>query len=197
MGKSYEEVMQEQVLIPLGMVNTTLNYNAFINNPDIALPHSYSKKSLKVTSITDTYYNVAPAGGVNTNISDIAQWMRAILGHREDIISKATLQQIYNPVIPTSTRHRYFGDWGRLKKAYYAKGFRVLYYPNDTLIYHGGYVNGYRSEVAIDPRDNIAICILSNSPNTLIDKSSAAFFDRYYEKRDSILFWEKKKHFAF
>lgn len=191
-GKSYEQVMQEQVLVPLGMVNTTLNYTAFVNNPDIALPHAYSRKNLHPTAITDTYYNVAPAGGVNTNIKDMAQWMRAILGYREDIISKATLQEIYNPAVNTATRHRYFGNWGRLKKAYYAKGFRVLYYPNDTLIYHGGYVNGYRSEVAIDPRDNIAICILTNSPNTLIDKSSSAFFDRYYERRDSILFWEKK-----
>lgn len=197
MGKSYEQVMQEHVLAPLGMVNTSLNYDAFVNNNDIALPHAYYKRSLKVTSITDTYYNVAPAGGVNTNIKDMAQWMRAILGYREDIISKGTLQEIYNPVVRTATRHRYFGDWGRLRKAYYAKGFRVLYYPSDTLIYHGGYVNGYRSEVAIDPRDNIAICIFTNSPNNLIDKSSSAFFDRYYERRDSILFWEKKKQLSF
>jgi beta-lactamase class C len=197
MGKSYEKVMQEYLLHPLGMVNTSLNYNAFVNNPDIALPHAYYRRRLKVTSITDTYYNVAPAGGVNSSIKDMAQWMRALLGYREDIISKATLDDIYNPIVRTATRHRYFGNWGRLRKAYYAKGFRVLYYPNDTLIYHGGYVNGYRSEVAIDPRNNIAICILTNSPNNLIDKSASAFFDRYYARRDSILFWEKKKQINF
>ncbi len=196
-GKTYEQVMQEKMLVPLGMPNTSLNFNAFVQKADIALPHAFVRRKLSVTSINDTYYNVAPAGGVNASIADMANWMKALLGTREDIISKSTLEEIYNPVIRTATRHRYFGDWGRLKKAYYAKGFRVLYYPNDTLIYHGGYVNGYRSEVAIDPRDNIAICILTNSPNNLIDKSSSAFFDRYYALRDSILYWEKKKQFSF
>ena len=197
MGKTYEEVMKEKVLIPLGMDNTSLNYGSFMSNVDIAFPHAVSRRKLIATKINDTYYNVAPAGGINSSIQDMANWMRALLGQREDIISKSTLEDIYNPVVRTATRHRYFGDWGRLKRAYYAKGFRVLYYPNDTLIYHGGYVNGYRSEVAIDPRANIAICILTNSPNNLIDKSASAFFDRYYAKRDSILFWEQKKQIVF
>jgi beta-lactamase class C len=197
MGKSYEQVMQEQVLVPLGMVNTTLNYTAFVNNSDIALPHAYYRKRLKATAITDTYYNVAPAGGVNTSIKDMAQWMRAILGYREDIISKGTLEQIYDPGVRTATRHRYFGDWGRLKKAYYSKCFRVLFYPKDTLIFHGVYVYGYRSEVSIEQRDNIEICFLKNSTYNFIDKSSSAFFDRYYERRDSILFWEKKKRLSY
>lgn len=80
----------------------------------------------------------------------------------------------------------------RLSDSFYGLGWRILHYPNDTLIYHGGYVNGYRSEVAVNPHDKIAVCILANAPGDLADNGIPLFFDLFNSKRDAINAWEEK-----
>ncbi len=144
--------------------------------------------------ITDTYYNVAPAGGVNASISDMANWMIALLGNRPDVIKPETLKELYTPAVKAPSKNRNYGRMHRLSNSYYGLGWRVLHYPNDTLIYHGGYVNGYRSEVAINPKERIAVCILANAPGDLADNGIPLFFNLYEKKRDDIVAWENKNN---
>ena len=54
-------------------------------------------------------------------------------------------------------------------------------------------MRGYRSEVAIDRRSKIAICVLSNGPGRLVDNSVPIFFNLFYNQRDSILYWQNKQ----
>jgi beta-lactamase class C len=42
-------------------------------------------------------------------------------------------------------------------------GWRVLDNHGQKIVYHGGYVNGYRSEIAFAPEDGTGICILINT----------------------------------
>ena len=194
-GKSYENLMRERVFEPLQMKTASIDYASIISNPDVARPHMRRSRQWRAAKITDTYYNVAPAGGINASISDMAQWMIALLGNREDVISKSTLAQLFTPVVRARSKNRNYGRMHRLSDSFYGLGWRILYYPNDTLIYHGGYVNGYRSEVAVNPRDKIAVCILANAPGELADNGIPLFFDLFNSKRDAIKAWEEKyKH---
>jgi beta-lactamase class C len=85
----------------------------------------------------------------------------------------------------------------KLSDSFYGLGWRILYYPNDTLIYHGGYVNGYRSEVAVNPKDRIAVCILANAPGDVADNGIPLFFDLLHIRRDAINAWEEKNNKSF
>jgi beta-lactamase class C len=191
-GKSYEAWMIENVFQPLGMNDASIDYFSMITNKNIAKPHMPKKGGWRKVSINNTYYNVSPAGGVNASISDMAQWMVALLGNRQDVIARETLQTMYTPVIEAPSKNRNYGRMQRLRDSYYGLGWRILHYPNDTLVYHGGFVNGYRSEVAVNQRDNIAICILANSPGELPDTGIPVFFSIYQQYRDRIREWEKK-----
>ncbi|MBA4144909.1 MAG: hypothetical protein C0523_04040, partial [Cytophaga sp.] len=62
---------------------------------------------------------------------------------------------------------------------YYGMGWRIINFKDDVVYYHGGYVNGFRSEIAIHPKDNIAICVLVNSTGPLADQSIPEFFRKY------------------
>jgi beta-lactamase class C len=159
-GKSYDDQMKERVFVPLGMEKASIDYLSIIQNSNVASPHKLVRGKWKPVRITDTYYNVAPAGGINASISDMANWMIALLGHRTDVITQSTLNQLYKPLIKAPSKNRNYGRMHRLSSSYYGLGWRVLHYPSDTLIYHGGYVNGYRSEVAVNPKEKIAVCIL-------------------------------------
>ena len=192
-GKGYDTLLQEKVFGPLKMENASVQYFSIIENPNHATPHLFRKGNLVQATITDTYYNVAPAGGVNASISDMANWMIALLGNHEEVISSETLDKLYSPVIQAHSKNRNYGKTHLIRKSYYGLGWRVLHYPNDTMIYHGGYVNGYRSEVAVNPKSRIAICILTNAPGELADNGIPVFYNLLYTKRDSIQAWEDQQ----
>jgi beta-lactamase class C len=192
-GKTYEEQMREKVFTPLGMTNASIDYNSLMANPDIARPHKMARHKWVPAKITNTYYNVAPAGGVNASIEDMGKWMVALLGHREKVITFKTLQYLYTPMIEARSKNRNYRKMNRYTNSYYGLGWRILHYPSDTLIYHGGYVNGYRSEVALDPNDKMAICILANAPGQLADNGIPLFFKLFNQYREKIMAWEKRQ----
>lgn len=192
-GKSYEALMQEKIFKPLNMDDASISYDAIMGNDNVAKPHLHWRKGWKSTKISNTYYNVAPAGGVNASISDMAEWLKAMVGSDKNFVKKETLDKIFTPVVKAKTKNRYFRKWVGKSDSHYALGWRVLNFKNDTLLYHGGYVEGYRSEVAIDRRSKIAICVLSNGPGRLVDNSVPMFFNLFYNQRDSILYWQNKQ----
>jgi beta-lactamase class C len=122
---------------------------------------------------------------VNASITDMAKWMVAVLGNKENVIKKETISQLFEPEVRATAKNRNFNRWSRVNKSYYGLGWRVLNFKNDTIAYHGGYVNGYRSEVAIHPGKKIAICVLANGPSGFSDQAIPAFFkmyEKYFEK---------------
>lgn len=192
-GKPYEDLMAEKVFGPLNMRDASMNYAAMVQNENVAKPHLHARRGWKATTISNTYYNVGPAGGVNASISDMAEWLTAMLGSRKDFIQRETLDRIFSPVVKAKSKNRYFRKWVGRSDAQYALGWRVLNFENDTILYHGGYVRGYRSEVAIDRRSGIGICVLSNGPGRLVDNSVPMFFNMFYNQRDSILLWQNEQ----
>jgi beta-lactamase class C len=189
-GKSYEQLMKERIFTPLHMQDASMSYDEILLNKNVAKPHLPSKKGWRRTSINGTYYNVPPAGGVNASIADMAEWIKALLGSKENFIKPQTLEEIYKPAVKAKSKNRNFRRWIEPADSYYALGWRVLNFKKDTLLYHGGYVNGYRSELALNRKNKIGICVLSNGPGNLIDNSVPYFFSLYFNQRDSILFWE-------
>lgn len=191
-GKSYEGWMIEKVFAPLQMKNASIDYFSMVTNKNVAKPHLPKRDGWKKAKINNTYYNVSPAGGINASISDMAKWMIALLGYRTDIIKPETLKTLYTPVIKAPSKNRNYGRMHRLTNSFYGLGWRILHYPNDTLVYHGGYVDGYRSEVAINQHDNFAVCILANSPGELPDNGIPIFFNLLNRYREDIRAWDQQ-----
>jgi beta-lactamase class C len=188
--KSYETLLKEQVFEPLGMNNASTDYQSFVSNSNIAQPHILNSGKLRPTQIRNTYYNVSPAGGVNASIQDMAQWLKALLGNREDIIKKSTIDSLFTPQVLANSRNRNFNQWQRVQKAYYGLGWRIINFSRDTMVYHGGYVTGYRSEVALLPSEKIAICVLTNAPGVVADTSLPLFFQIFDKHRAAINQWK-------
>lgn len=189
--KSFEALLKEKVFQPLHMNNSSASFNAIMSSANVALPHQFVSKQWKPVAISDTYYNVSPAGGVNASISDMAAWLRSLLGH-QDLMQDSTLNEIFTPQVKAVSKNRNFSRWQRPRASYYALGWRVITFKSDTIEYHGGYVNGYRSEVALDRKNKIAICVLTNSAGSLADQSIPEFFRQYSLRADSIQLWDKR-----
>lgn len=191
-GKTYEENLREKIFVPLQMQSASASYQDIITNPNAAKPHRYAKKWTSMP-ISSTYYDAAPAGGINASISDMARWLLSLTIDPPRILKKETEAEIFQPFVRATSRNYNFRRWKPLRSAFYALGWRVLNFKDDTLDYHGGYVNGYRSEVAIHRKDKISICVLVNAPGSLADLSVPKFFELYSRHREAIGLWEKQK----
>lgn len=191
--ESFTTALSERILNPLGMNDASLTYEELKMQTNKAQPHLYRGNSrFKKIAISPTYYNVTAAGGVNASISDMEDWLKAMLGHNPDVISPEVLEVLFTPYVRTSLKERAFLRVQKPAKAHYGMGWRIVHLPEDTIIYHGGYANGYRSGIAFSPKQDIGICILSNSSYDLPGEVMADFFDLFYQKADSIKLWRYK-----
>ncbi|MEQ8302533.1 MAG: serine hydrolase domain-containing protein [Cyclobacteriaceae bacterium] len=178
-GNTFEDEMKARVFGPLHMTDASIDYLSFVNGANIAQPHLMRNRKWKAIPISQHYYNTSPAGGVNASITDMGKWLVAMLGNKNEIISKTTIDTLFTPEVRATAKNRNFNKWNRIRKSYYGLGWRVINFKSDTIAYHGGYVNGFRSEVAIHPQERIAICVLANSPSRFADHAIPTFFKIY------------------
>ncbi len=180
-GKTFETLLKERLFIPAGMKNASSNYMDIKQNANVALPHKWNHYSKKytLTNLHRNYYNVVAAGGINASITDMAAYLKVLMGYHPDIISKESLAEIFNPMICTSDEDTYVNLWDGVTDSYYAKGWRVLDYRNRTILYHGGNVNQYKTQLMIDPENGIGVCVLFNGPNPFNGPVIPTFLNYY------------------
>lgn len=186
--KPFETLLKERLFNPAGMHNASSTFAKIKGNTNVALPHSYNhySKKYRLDKLHKNYYNVAAAGGVNASISDMGEYLKVLLGYRSDIISKESLADIFNPIICTSDKDTYVNLWDGVTDSYYAMGWRVLDYRGRRVIYHGGNVNQYKTQLLIDPDNKIAICVLFNAPNPFNGPVIPTFLNYYDFYLDTI-----------
>ncbi len=179
-GKSYSEWLKSEIFEPAGMQNASLSYEEIKENDNVALPHRWSRTKSAYYSrpINHKYYNAISAGGINASISDMGNWLRLLLGARPDVLSSQVIDTVFRPVVKIGGRKSYH-RWEGVNDAYYGIGWRVLKYDDKEIVYHGGYVNDYVSQIAIDREENVAICVLYNAINSSVPRVIPEFLKRY------------------
>jgi len=186
--KSFEAVLSEKLFQPLEMRDASASYKKISLSANVAKPHFFTRP----VAISDTYYSVAPAGGINASGEDMAQWLKALLGNRPDVLPQKRVDEIFEPQVKAIARNHNFWQWKRVRQSYYGLGWRIITFNNDTIAYHGGFVNNYRCEVAVNRKKKIAIALLVNSPGMLADQGIPKFLKIYDQYLDSINRWKPK-----
>lgn len=160
----FNTLLEQKLFEPLMMIHTSANYESINNSENRAMPHVfYSRSRGRVPiSISTKYYNAVSSGGINSSASDMGKWLLLLTGYHPDIISGKTLEEVYEPLATIHNR-RYSRFWDGVNESHYGLGWRVLENHGQKIVYHGGYVNGYRSEIAFAPEDGVGICILINT----------------------------------
>ncbi|MEM7108787.1 MAG: serine hydrolase domain-containing protein [Bacteroidota bacterium] len=184
---SFQYTLDSLVFDPLDMTNASVTYEGITNSGNMAVPHGLKNKKYVPIKLSPAYYNVAAAGGINASVTDMAQWLKALLGQRKDVVSQEVLDDVFKPRIRTSVKNYHFSNYDRPRKGHYGYGWRIVEYPNDTLIYHGGYANGFKSELGIDRQKSVGICILSNAPSPFCNEMVVRFLKDY-----KAFLWQKE-----
>jgi len=162
--KGFNALLDERLFTPIAMNYASASYESIRQSDNKALPHVYHSRTRGRVpiSISRKYYNAVSSGGINASASDMGKWLLLLTGNVPDVISKETLEDIYNPLANINNR-RFSRHWPGVNRSHYGMGWRVLDNHGQKIVYHGGYVNGYRSEIAFAPEDGVGICILINT----------------------------------
>ena len=178
-GDFYSHQVEKRIFHPLGMYNSTYGREALEASTSWARPHVRGRGGWVPVRPKETYYRVPPAAGVNASIHDMAQWLVAQTGHRQDVLDDSLLNQIHSPQVNTPGELR-GSPWRRerLDNAYYGLGFRVYNYSGHNMVFHGGAVQGYRGLIAMLPGEDVGMVVLWNSESAAPSGLMPSLMDR-------------------
>ncbi len=179
-GITYEQYLENKVLRPLGMRTATVGYADYAANNNFAVPHLPTRKGWAPTTVTEHYYRVNPAAGVNASITDMSRWLLAHMGQNPSVLSPSILNAVHAKITRNTN---YYGSREGVTNSHYGLGWRVFDYRGDkNFVHHGGGVKGFRSEVVFSPELKIGMVILTNGPRLSRDVIFE-FLDAYEDEK--------------
>lgn len=170
-GKDYATELRVRILDPLGMKTASVGLRDLMATGNWARPHRRVGDSWVSVPVTDYYYKVPAAGGVNASITDLSKWLIAQMGYRQDVLSTAVLDEAHRKRIstpPETARQRSLKT--PVKDTSYGLGWRRYDYAGNTLLTHSGSVEGYIAQIAWLPEQDAGIVVLSNTRGSRASK---------------------------
>ena len=179
---SFAQALTHSLIDPLNMPHASVGKAGLQSSSKWAKPHvAISKNRWRATKVRDDYYRYSPAAGVNASMRDMVIWMRALLGEAPDVVSPALISQVTTP-LTKSKNEVYRRQWRNfLTDAHYGLGWRIYNFAGRTLNYHGGWVQGYRADIAFSPEDGVGYVMLMNAESNLINEFTPDFWARYFK----------------
>jgi len=194
----FKDALKQNLLIPLNMTRTSTTLAGLLNTPNRAIPHTRGRRGALVPCDTYTkgYYTVAPAGGINSSIKDMAIFLKAQMGGYPLVLNRSILSRIHAPHVTTKPSLSTFeGSPQLIKNARYGLGWRIVDFDNHKLIFHGGWVKGFTNFIAFIPEKEVGIVVLQNAENKFSSKTAMKFLELFMDvpkRRGSSLVPKKK-----
>ena len=155
---AYEQQMQENVLEPIGMPNTTFAFDEALAEANHATPYAQTPLDETVVvpwEVERTLSLVAPAGALWSNVLDMGNYLitelnQGVTPDGRRIVSAENLAVTWEPQVDITA------------DASYGLGWIVEDHKGVKIISHGGNTFGFTSELAFLPDHGLGISILTN-----------------------------------
>ena len=164
-------VLREQLLDPLGMKQSSYTAEAIKAAPNHAEGYRYAPDGSVEVPFVHVPYNVGGAGDINSNIEDMAHWVRLHLANGsfegQPLVSPENLAVTRTPKVAIND------------KTAYALGWILSQTPNGNLVWHNGGTYGFGSYVGLEFDKHIGVIVLTNQSNVgFPDAIGARTFDQ-------------------
>ncbi|MBT8477971.1 MAG: serine hydrolase, partial [Gemmatimonadetes bacterium] len=163
-GASWDEMIATRIFEPLGMSESNTSVRDLAGLQNVATPHEVVEGQLRVVEY-DNVDGVAPAAAINSNIVDMARWMRLNLEEGvfegRQVFTTGTareMQRIQYPLgvsawAAENLRRRFNG---------YGLGWFISDYKGRKVVSHSGGLTGMISLQTLLPEEGLGVIILTN-----------------------------------
>lgn len=157
LGRAYDEAMRTRVFEPLGMTSTTFDH-AKAQQGNYAAPHAADpdgKTAPALMTVNSSFIPVRPAGGAWSNVRDLLRYVQMELdaGKLPDgttYLERDILLARRAPQVATSS------------DTSYGMGLFITTKYGVEVLYHGGDLIGYHSDMMWLPEHGVGAVILTN-----------------------------------
>jgi CubicO group peptidase (beta-lactamase class C family) len=164
-GKSWDDVIREKIFAPLGMSSSLTSIVPLEKMSNVATPHAEIEDTVHAIAYRNID-NIAAAGSINSNVMDMAQWVRLQLNNGKfegkQLLSTAMAKEMHKP----QTIIDLDGFWGIAHPEShflaYGLGWFLADYKGRKLVHHGGNIDGMSALVALMPEEKTGVVILTN-----------------------------------
>lgn len=183
---SWDDFVAERIFTPLGMKNSGTSIKTLSRSDDVSTPHVKIDGKMEPVAwrLID---NIAPAGSINSNVFDMAQWVRLHLAkgkfNGKQIVSEAAIKEMQTPQTIMRIEGLYPIIYPDAHFLNYGMGWFLSDFRGKKLVEHGGAIDGMRALVAMIPEENVGVVILTNANGTILPQFLAyRIFDSYLGK---------------
>ena len=166
-GQSWDNFIRERIFDVVGMKHSNSTAKALVPGVNYATPHTTIDGRLQPVK-NDNIDNTAPAGAINSCVSDLARWVMVRLdegalpdGRR--LFSKSQANQMWSgqTILPIADPPE---PLAALKPRFslYGLGLGLRDYHGRKLVSHTGGLTGYLSYVAMVPEERLGLVVLTN-----------------------------------
>ena len=162
---TWEQLIQTKLFDPLEMKQSTFSFEEATKKGEFSKDYLVGRVDKKMKEYEpDTDCSCwAPAAAIVSNVEELSNWMMAQINGgkfkgKQVIPSKAIIETI-KPNNITSKEMVYDEVFYGL----YGMGRSSTDYKGHVMVSHGGVISGYRSTIAMLPKDSIAIIVLTNT----------------------------------
>lgn len=154
-NQTWENYVAQQILKPLGMLNSSMSVPEMQKAKDYSFGYSYNFDTKETRNLpTRDLKWIAPAGSINSSARDMAQWLRFVLNKGEldgkRLISEKSFEQWITP---------YQKIAGKMS---YGLGWFIQDWNGKKVVQHGGNIDGFNAMVALLPEENLGFVMLTN-----------------------------------
>ncbi|MFM9263594.1 serine hydrolase [Tychonema sp. BBK16] len=142
-GKRYEAFLQENIFVPLQMVDSGYDHN----NGGLAIGYRDQ------TSVPADFINMSipyAAGGLYSTVEDLYRWDQSL--YTDKLIPKDLLDKMFTAFAPIADS----GGFG------YGYGWLIGKEFDRSVVSHGGGISGFKTAIARYPNDKVVIIVLGN-----------------------------------
>ena len=170
-GKSWDDFIRQRLFVPLTMTASNTSIKDFKNADNVATPHA--KLEEKVVPIPwRNIDNIAPAGSINSNVVDMAQWVRLQLGQgeyqKQRLISSGAAKEMQTSQTVIRAEPPFSLLYPEAHFLNYGLGWFLHDYRGRKVVEHGGAIDGMRAQVAMIPEEKLGLVILTNMGGTTL-----------------------------
>jgi len=182
-GMSWDDFIQRRIFQPLGMTASNTSVRALAGQANVAQPHSKIDDTVRTVSWRNID-NIAPAGSINSNVVDMAKYVRFQLNagkwNGKALITGGNHAEMWKPhtVIPMEGFWKAVAPGAHLSA--YGLGWFLQDYRGRLVVQHGGNIDGMSANVAMLPEEKTGVVVLTNLNGAIIAGVLAyRVFDHY------------------
>lgn len=166
-GLPWQDYINQSFFLPKGMKNTGItNYYTII--PNRASGYMHRKDTLLNA---ENALAIRASGAFLSTTTDMIKWDK-VLNEQNKFLSKNNWQQLWQPVIATSTEPD--------NQAFYGLGWMLDTFNGHQMIWHGGSQPGFRAAYTRFVNDGLTIIIFTNTdeakPQDIVKELAAYYF---------------------